>query len=421
MYTKPFFIWVETSIGSISGNDMFELLELVNLTRIDCQVLNSAEVALVAKADNSRQSNSNNTFLMAAEIPEATESKITPDNNNFNYSGRVNWKNSQAPAFSYPGTAVKFQFTGTSLKVELSETSWGSENYIDVYLDDNSKPITIQLQKKWGKPVIYDVASGLEDKIHTATIVKRNDYIAGEFKLNGIIIDGELLPANPDSERKIEVYGDSISAGAVVEYGQAGVQDPEGDNLHLYNAYHSYASILARSYDAELSLVAQSGASLIDDFGYWHQGTGMEAFYNKLAPLDDAPLWDFSKYNPDLVIIALGQNDSATIEIGKDMTAETWKDRYKQFMVNLRSQHPDAYFVGMFPNMYHDTQWDAYLTEAIAEYRQEYNDNRVFSLIHPQVTPGHPRISEQQQMADTLKEFIDDTLTKNGFNWDVAK
>ncbi|MGB5634758.1 MAG: hypothetical protein WBM44_03390 [Waterburya sp.] len=74
----------------------------------------------------------------------------------------------------------------------------------------------------------------------------------------------------------------------------------------------------------------------------------------------------------------------------------------------------------MFPNMYHDRGWNNYIIEAIAEYRSKNNDNRVFPLIHEQVTPEHPRIREQQQMADTLKEFIDGTLTDNGFNWDVA-
>ncbi len=395
---------------------MFELLAIVDTARIHDQILNSAKIALVAKANNINR----NTSLIAAEIPKSTGTKITPDNNNFNYSGRVNWENSQTPVFSYPGTAIEFKFTGTSLKVELSEDNWGSKNYIDVYLDNNPKPITIELQWNLGKPVVYDIASGLEDKVHNVVIVKRTDYVAGGFKFNGIIIDGELLAANSDSENKIEVYGDSISAGAVVEYDRSGVQDPDGENYNLYNAYYSYGSILARNYDAEVSLITQSGASLIDGFGYWHRGTGMEAFYNKSAPLDNAPVWDFSNYNPDLVIIALGQNDSATIEIGKDLTAEAWKNRYKQFIANLRAKRPDAYFVGMFPNMYHDRKWDVYLTEAIAEYRQEYNDNRVFSLIHEQVTPGHPRISEQQMMADTLKEFIDNTLVENGFNWEVA-
>ena len=398
---------------------MFELLGILDAARIYTRIANLAKTALIP-ANNLQQHSINNPSSIAAEIPKSA-SKITADNQKFSYSSRANRKDAKAPAFAYPGTAVKFKFTGTSLKVELTEDFWGSENFIDIYLDNNSQPVTIQLQKNWGQPVVYNIASGLEDKVHHATIVKRNDYVTGEFKFNGIVIDGELLSATPDSTRKIEVYGDSISAGAVVEYDRPGVKDPDGDNYHLYNAYYSYASILARNYDAELSLVAQSGASLVDDFGYWHRGTGMEAFYNKLAPIDNAPLWNFDRYNPDLIIIALGQNDSATIDIGEDMSARDWKEHYKQFIVKLRSQRPNAYFIGMFPNMYHDRQWDVYLMEAIAEYRREYNDDRVFSLIHQQVTPGHPRISEQQQMADTLKEFIDRTLVENGFNWNVSQ
>ena len=67
--------------------------------------------------------------------------------------------------------------------------------------------------------------------------------------------------------------------------------------------------------------------------------------------------------------------------------------------------------------MYHSTEWDNYLTEAIDEYKNETNDDKVYSLIHEQVTPGHPRASEQQAMADTLKNFIDNTLVEDGFQW----
>ena len=350
------------------------------------------------------------------------EQRIIPERHNLAYPGRVNWQDPQAPAFSFPGIAVRFSFIGTSLKLELSEDNWGDRNYLDIYLDDNPQPQTIQLKRNWGKKsVVYDIASGLANQPHTVTIVKRNDFITGKFKLDSIITDGKLLPAEPLKPRKIEVYGDSISAGAVVEYAGAGKQDPDGNTNHFSNGYSSYASILARKYDAEVSLVAQSGAPLAAGFGFWNQGTSMEEFYNRVAPVKDAPKWDFNNYRPDLVIIALGQNDSASIEIGKDMSAQEWKNRYKKLIANLRSHHPNAYFIGMFPNMYHHRQWDNYLTEAIAEYRQENNDERVFSLLHPQVTPGHPRISEQQLMADTLQEFIDETLVKHGFNWDLAE
>lgn len=360
---------------------------------------------------------------LAAEIPDSVTNSpaILADNPYLNYSGRLDWQDPQAPSFGFPGTSVQFQFRGTSLQIELSEDNWNSGNFIDVFVDDNPTPTTIKLEvDPLGKPIIYDLAANLTDEVHRVKIIKRNDYITGEFKFHRLITDGELMPAMPKSSRTIEVYGDSISAASIVEYPEAGMPDPEDKSTHnaLSNAYWSYGSILARNYDAEVSLVAQSGASLVDGFGFWHNGTGMSAFYNKVKPLDEASPWNFANFTPDLVIIALGQNDSATIAIGKDMSAEDWKGHYKQLITNLRAKYPNAYFIGMFPNMYHDRTWDDYLTDAIAEYSSQSGDQRIFSLIHEQVTPGHPRISEQQQMADTLKQFIDGTLTENGFSWD---
>ncbi len=404
---------------------MLELLGIVNQGQINCQTLIPTEFILPVKFEpkNSPELSlkpKNNSGVVASEIPESTTQKIPANHEHFNYSGRIDWEDPQAPAFGFPGTVVEFKFTGTSLKLELSEDNWNRGNYLDVYLDNDPNPITIELKPRNRQPMIYDIAEGLDNQVHNVVLVKRTDYIMGEFNFHGIVIDGQLLPPAPDSKRKIEVYGDSITAGAVVEYEVPGVQDPQGRNDSMSNAYYSYASILARDYDAELSLVAQSGASLMNGFGYWHNGTGAESFYDKSQPLIDAPLWNFDNYIPDLVIIALGQNDSGTIRIGRNVSAQNWKNHYKQLITNLRAKYPDSYFIGMFPNMYHDRAWDNYIIEAIAEYRSENNDNRVFSLIHEQVTPGHPRISEQQQMADTLKEFIDGTLTDNGFNWDVA-
>lgn len=209
----------------------------------------------------------------------------------------------------------------------------------------------------------------------------------------------------------------TISAGSVTEYELTGTQDPPGLNSHLDNANLSYASMLAEDYDAELSLIAQGGISLVDGYGFWNNGMGMEAVYDKFRPLDDGASWNFSSYQPDLVIVALGQNDASTINIGSDLSSAEWKDHYKDFIANLRTQYPDAYFIGMFPNMYHNPEWDGYLTEAIEEYKNEANDQKVYSLIHEQITPGHPRASEQQVMADTLKDFIDGTLVQDGFQW----
>ncbi|BAU64150.1 Endoglucanase E [Stanieria sp. NIES-3757] len=344
--------------------------------------------------------------------------EIAADNSNFQYIGRVNRQNPQAPIFGFPATACLFNFEGTSLKLKLADDNWGGSNYIGVYLDDNPEPIVIHLNSG-NEPQIYDIAEGLEDKNHQALIVKRNDYITGEFSFHGILIDSDknlLSPAQP-SNRKIEVYGDSISAGSAVEYEQTGAPDPTGDTNHLSNSYLSFGSMLARDYQAQLSLIAQAGIALVDGYGFWHDGVGMEAIYDKTKPLKDAPSWDFNQYIPNLVIVALGQNDSSSINLNSDLSSTEWKERYKNFVANLRSKYPNAYFICMFPNMYHDRAWDNYLNEAVTEYKNEQQDNKIYSLITEQVTPDHPRTSEQKLMADALKNLIDTTLIKDGFSW----
>jgi len=405
-----------TGVAGFKGN--IASLEIYN------QALDLEAIGTLADLDlptTNQSSDTPETPKIVTVPPVSSIQKFTADNQYFNYDGRIDWEDPQAPALGYGGTSVEFNFTGTSLQIELSEDSWGRENYVDVYLDDNPKPITIKLRREGGQPIVYDIAQGLENKVHNAVIYKRNDYATGEFNFHGIITNGQLLQPNADSQRTIEVYGDSISAGIAVEHPVTGVQDPSGSTNSISNAYYSYGAILARKYDAEVSLVAQGGVSLVNGFGYWNtfwnNGTGGEAIYDKVKPLQDAPIWDFNNYSPDLVIMAYGQNDASTV--GNNLSKQAWKERYKQMIANLRTKHPDSYFVGMFPAMFHDRKWDTYLTEAIAEYRTEYHDDRVFSLIHEQVTPGHPRIEEQEAMANTLQEFINTTLTQNGFSWDV--
>lgn len=369
-------------------------------------------------ACSQNQINSSNNSNQPLEFMNLQQ--ILPDNPNLQYIGRVDLSTPQQPVFGYPATGFQFDFTGKNLQLNLADDNWGSNNYIGVYLDNNPQPIIIYLEGGT-EPTNYQVAQGLEDKQHRALIVKRTDYIAGSFTLNSILIDANqnILSSPLIPSRTIEVYGDSISTGAAVEYQVLGTQDPpEKDTQHLDNSYLSFAAMLAREYDANLNLIAQGGISLVDSYGYWLDGTGMEAVYDKFNPTKNAPEWSFNHgHNPDLVIVALGQNDSSTINIGVDLTAEQWKSHYKQFISNLRSKYPDSYMICMFPNMYHDLDWDTYLTEAVDEYQRVTGDRQIYSLITEQVTPGHPREAEQRLMVNELKNLIDNILAQDGFNW----
>jgi hypothetical protein len=345
--------------------------------------------------------------------------QIRADHPRIQYIGRVDRTNIQAPFFSFPGSAFRFKFEGTTLRLKLADDNWGGTNYnyVGVYIDNNPNPNIIHLN---GGTAVknYPVSNQLTNGQHTALVVKRNDYITGGFSFHGmsLALGKRLLKPDPLPNRKIEVYGDSISAGAVVEYALTGVSDPPGNNNYLANGHLSFASMLGRDYNAQVHLIAQGGVPLVDGFGYWNQGTGMEAIYDKIAPLRNAASWNFANYRPRLVIIALGQNDSSTISESQ-LSGQQWQNRYRQFISNIRTQHPQAFIICMFTNMYHDTKWDGYLTSAVTQYRQATGDSRVYSLITQAVTPGHPREAEQRMMADALGNLIETQLNPDGLNW----
>ena len=98
--------------------------------------------------------------------------------------------------------------------------------------------------------------------------------------------------------------------------------------------------------DAELHDIAQGGVALLDGTGYFcsDQLTGMESCYDKIqfSPYAEKKQWDFSRWTPDAVIIAIGQND-ANPEPERIKTPEYrryWKDNYIKLLRTLMEEIP---------------------------------------------------------------------------------
>lgn len=125
-----------------------------------------------------------------------------------------------------------------------------------------------------------------------------------------MIPDSEPLP-----ERKIEVYGDSVSAGEVSEaVDYTGKEDPE-HNGEYSNSWYSYAWMTARKLNAQIHDIAQGGIALMDHTGWFYEpeAIGMETAWNKIHynPIfGEAKEWDFAGYTPQVVVVAIGQNDN---------------------------------------------------------------------------------------------------------------
>ena len=342
--------------------------------------------------------------------------KILPNNSSLIYSGRIDLSDPFAIVWTYPGTFVRMKFKGTQLFIHVRNKHNYWNNYLGVVEGDAQTKL---LLPKEGEATIEIPLKTTQDNIHEVTIFKRQDA-CHELTILGFEIncntdeECELLEASPLPQRRIEVYGDSVSAGEVseaVEY--VAKADPE-HNGEYSNSWYSYAWIAARKLDAQLHDIAQGGVALLDNTGWYHEPDyiGMEQVWNKMRYNPDygtVKEWDFSKYTPDIVIVAIGQNDSHPDDYMKNdyegEKAKNWRTHYRQFLAKLRETYPDAWIICCTTLLQHDIGWDMSISQAVLDIADKKISYCVFQR-NGKATPGHLRIPEAEEMAEELCHYI---------------
>ncbi len=269
--------------------------------------------------------------------------------------------------------------------------------------------------------ILITLAEDLDNTTHEIILYKRQDA-SHYFDFYGFAVekDAEILPAAPKPKRKIECYGDSVSAGAVCEAIDFTAKlDPENHEGRFDNSWYSYSMITSRNLGAQIHDIAQGGIAIFDKTGYYHYPNhiGMETAYNKTAYFPEAEGgqtdWDFSRYTPNVVIFAVGQNDphnegNPDNDITDPAYREKWKNKYKDIIRDLRSKYPKATFVLILTVLMHPETWDKAVEEIAFELTQE-GDKKISYLKFKRAgkaTPGHPRLSEQYEMAEELTAYI---------------
>lgn len=335
---------------------------------------------------------------------------VSPDHKELSYCGRIDYSDPQSPCFIYAGSSVILRFKGTSVKVKIKNLHHYNDSYFGYVLD--GAEYKIKLDNK-AEDNVYSLADALSDDEHTLILYKRKDA-AHYFYFLGFLLDQDsiILPALPKPTRRMECYGDSVSAGEVCEaLDFIGQPDPP-HNGEYSNSWYSYASITARNLGAELHSITQGGIALFDDTGYFlgPNYIGLETTYDKLSYnkyiLDYSP-WDFSLYTPHVVLIAIGQNDSHPNDyMGIDVEKSSlWKSHYKKLVQNIRGHYPNALIILKTTILNHRIAWD----EAIEEVTLVLNDPKIVHFTYSNNacgTPGHIRIPEAKLMAEELTSFI---------------
>jgi lysophospholipase L1-like esterase len=150
---------------------------------------------------------------------------------------------------------------------------------------------------------------------------------------------GQVL-APPPVTRRLEFIGDSITCG----YGIEGANESCGFTPQTENHYLTYAAITARNLQAELSTVAWSGKGVVCNYG--DDATSctdpLPTYYDRTLPNHADSSWDFSRFQPDAVVVNLGTNDLST---NTDPDQATFENAYKALLKHVRQVYPSAYIL----------------------------------------------------------------------------
>lgn len=361
---------------------------------------------------------------------------IEPVHDELVYCGRIDDTDPAAPVFVQPGSFVRVTFTGSSWirAVIVNRRRW-SDSWVGVLADRKQYRRKIERD---GEPVVLTLAEGLEkDLTHEVTFFKRMDQ-CHEYTFLGFLVEygTRVEKARPLPRKKLEFYGDSVTAGEVVEaLDFVRSQDPPHSGEYN-NSYFSFAWATARRLHARVHLVAQGGIALMDGTGYYEskegKKAGMESCYDKVyfypeaggaAAADGAAAlseksvekgrmesWNFARYTPHVVVAAIGQNDAYPEDFmredPKGGKAQTWRAHYRDWIRSLRRVYPKAWIVLMTTTLYHHPEWD----RSIGRICAELDDPKIVHFLFEENgrgTPGHVRVPEAMNMALELAGFIE--------------
>jgi lysophospholipase L1-like esterase len=349
------------------------------------------------------------TLVLIFSCSAEQEAIVDYSNSQIDYSGRIDSSQAKGVELFWSGTSIKLNFEGQSISALMEDNK--GDNYYNVIIDSDSlfifRPDTTKHY--------YQLASKLSKGRHTIEIFKRTEWDRGTTSFYGFKIEGnaKLLPKPLSHKRKIEFFGNSITAGYAVE----DISGRDSPDSTYTNNYASYAAITARHFNAKYHCIARSGIGITVSW----VPLIMPEMYDRLNPRDPNSKWNFSLFKPDVVVVNLLQNDSWLVNMpdsdefklrfGTDAPTEEYIiNAYQQFVSKIRSHYPEARIIctlGSMDAAKIGSKSIEYVKTAVANL----NDREIYTYFMPYIeATAHPSIKDHEEMANNLIGFIENNI-----------
>lgn len=400
---------------------------MLNKKIIVAATLSAVMLAGCSNGTGGSSGGSNNSSDISSSAEESKdelkEASYSASEENVKLLGRTYFGNGSLYC-ALSGTGAEFTFTGTKCTVTVA----GDSNSGSASAKDNQARVAIYVN---GERVIDDMVDHTEEVYTvfesetpqevTVSVVKLTESPHSTIAISSINVTGSAIKPTAAKDKLIEFIGDSITCGY-------GVDDPD-KNHHFSTTTEdvtkTYAYKTAEALNADYSMVSYSGYGIISGYSDGENKVSAQTlplYYTKVGYSwasngDFVPAnieWDFTKRQPDVVVINLGTNDdSYTKDI--EERQEEYRAGYVEFLKTVREKNPDAKILCTLGIM--GDRLFKQVQKAVDDYVEETGDKNVSAMRFRVQSPGdgysadwHPSVKTHEKASKLLVEEINKIL-----------
>ncbi|MBQ8732021.1 MAG: hypothetical protein IJY82_04250 [Oscillospiraceae bacterium] len=301
---------------------------------------------------------------------------------------------------SCTGFEINFYGTGITAMVEEKKAS-GNRSFYGIWVD-GEKVKTEELI--WGTNKLV-LAENLPQGDHTVRLVKLTEARFTRSSLTEISVIGDLVERPADRELKIEFIGDSLTAG----FGNLTSNPNQDYTSATQDGTQTFASKTAELMKADYSVVAVSGWGLAQDCD-GNKNNVLPLAYGFTDHFRNLNVWDFTQFQPDIVVINLGTNDFSS-----KVPEEFFAEKVQSFSETIAAKNPEAHIVWCY-GLATENGLDA-IQSAVEGVTGVENIHFVRLPLMNSQTDGvgglwHPSIKSHNKAGEALAEVLEGILSK---------
>ncbi len=326
---------------------------------------------------------------------------------------------------AWSATGVEFEFEGKELSVTIlggkAATDYSVNNCfarIGIYVDNIR--VTTDLVRQ--KEKVYEVIKGDVVQKVRVRIMKLSEAPMSTIGIAPIETEGKLFPTEK-SRHCLEFIGDSITCG----YGVDDLDLRNGFSTATEDVTRGYAYLAAKELGVDANFISCSGYGVLSGYTaetsvqntaellppyYEKLGFSRDFFEGNISPQDVA--WDFSRYQPRLIVLNLGTNDNSYCQ----EIQSRWEEfigRYVDFLKMIRKNNPSALLLCVYGVM--EDRMAPSVERAVESYKEQTGDEKItFLRIRPDdgsrgyAVDYHPapatHLAASEVVVDKIKKLV---------------